>query len=65
MAKAIIEIMNMSLKGQEYVLSRFNDKYSPIELNGEIYMIPRAVNELIKGLIEDAAEKINETIQDK
>tara|TARA_R110002126_G_scaffold291380_2_gene451892 strand:- start:21612 stop:21800 length:189 start_codon:yes stop_codon:yes gene_type:complete len=62
MAKAITEIMNMSMKGQEYVLSRFTESYSPIELNGEIYMIPKAINQLIKELIEDS---IDEKIRDK
>ena len=62
MAKAITEIMNMSLKGQEYVLSRFANKYSPIELDGIIYMIPKAVNDLIKELILDVDD---ERIQDK
>lgn len=59
--------MNMSKDGQEYVLSRFNDNYSAIELNGIIYMIPRAVNELIKELIENSSnmDKINERIQNK
>lgn len=62
MAKAILEIMNMSAKGQEYVLSRFNKPYSPIELDGIVYMIPSVVNELIKELIEQTS---NEKIQDK
>lgn len=52
----------MSMKGQEYVLSRFTESYSPIELNGEIYMIPKAINQLIKELIEDS---IDEKIRDK
>ena len=62
MAKAILEIMNMSAKGQEYVLSRFNEQYSPIELDGVVYMIPKAVNELIKELIEKNSD---ERIQNK
>jgi len=62
MAKAILEIMNMSAKGQEYVLSRFNEEYSPIELNGVVYMIPKVVNELIKQLIE---QNTDERVQNK
>jgi hypothetical protein len=66
MAKAILEIMNMSAKGQEYVLSRFNEQYSPIELDGIVYMIPKVVSELIKELIEQNWDLYNdERIQDK
>jgi hypothetical protein len=62
MAKAIEELMCMSAKGQEYVLSRFNDKYCSIELDSVVYMIPKAVNQLIKDLIQQNA---NEKIQGK
>jgi len=62
MAKVIEELMYMSEKGQEYVLSRFNDKHCPIELDGVTYMIPKAVNQLIKDLIQ---QNTNERIQDK
>ena len=62
MAKAIEELMYMSPEGQEYVLSRFNDKYCSIELDSVVYMIPKAVNQLIKDLIQQNA---NERIQDK
>jgi hypothetical protein len=66
MAKAILEIMNMSAKGQEYVLSRFNEEHSPIELDGVVYMIPNAVNQLIKELIGQNWDLYNdEKIQDK
>lgn len=51
MAKAILEIMDMPLAGQEYVLSKMTDNYIPIELDGVIYMIPEAVNDLIKQLL--------------
>jgi hypothetical protein len=64
MAKAILELMYMPLEGQEYVLSRFKDKYSAIEVNNTVYMIPDVVNDLIKELVKDKNLK-NETISNK
>ncbi|MBC8304026.1 MAG: hypothetical protein H8E55_50740 [Pelagibacterales bacterium] len=52
MAKAIIELMDMSLKGQKYVLSKMSEKFSPIEIDGIIYMIPDEVNDFIKKIME-------------
>ena len=63
MAKAITEIMGMSAKGQEYVLSRFSEEYSPLEINGVLYMIPDAVNDLIGELIlNNKDSKVSEEV---
>ena len=39
--------MDMPLSGQEYVLSNLAKNTNPIEIDGIIYMIPDAVNDLI------------------
>lgn len=50
MAKLIKEIADLSYEGQLFVLSQMMDDYSPLELNGRVFLIPKEVNELINTL---------------
>lgn len=58
MAKAIEEIVNMSLAGQEFVLKSMSQKLVPISIDGSVYMIPKEVSELIQMLIMDTGETL-------
>jgi|TARA_Y100000034_G_C6904031_1_gene418969 hypothetical protein len=50
MAKLIKELADLSYEGQLYVLSQMMDDYSPLELNGRVFLIPKEVSELINTL---------------
>jgi hypothetical protein len=50
MAEVIKELSNLPMEEQEFVLNNMSHEYNPIEINGEVYMIPQEVNELIDNL---------------
>ena len=50
MAEVIKELSNLPMEEQEFVLNNMSHEYNPIEINGEVFMIPQEVNELIDNL---------------
>lgn len=58
MAKVIKEIANMSMSGQEFVLENMSQKLVPINIDGNVYMIPKEVSELIEMLVTDTSETV-------
>jgi len=63
MAKLIKEIADLSYEGQLFVLSQMMDDYSPLELNGRVFLIPREVNELINTLYIQVKHSRKHTIK--
>ena len=52
MAKEIKELSSFSREDQERILSALTDQdYIPIEIDGNVYMIPGEVNDLIDNLV--------------
>tara|TARA_R100000655_G_scaffold29559_3_gene59757 strand:- start:18434 stop:18649 length:216 start_codon:yes stop_codon:yes gene_type:complete len=53
MAIAMTELLNLTAEEQKYILKRISkDIYTPIDIDGQVYYIPSAVNELIERLFE-------------
>jgi|TARA_R100001530_G_scaffold424_2_gene664 hypothetical protein len=50
MAEVIKELSNLPMEEQEFILNNMSHEYNPIEINGEVYMIPQEVNTLIDNL---------------
>lgn len=50
MASELTSLSNLSIEELDILFSSLAEKYSPIEINDKIYMIPDAVNDLIDGL---------------
>ena len=50
MAEVIKELNNLPIEEQEFILNNMAHDYNPIEINGEVFMIPQEVNELIDNL---------------
>tara|TARA_R100000306_G_scaffold48752_1_gene46111 strand:- start:258 stop:458 length:201 start_codon:yes stop_codon:yes gene_type:complete len=50
MAEVIKELSNLPREEQEFILNNMSHEYNPIEINGEVYMIPQEVNTLIDNL---------------
>ena len=50
MAEVIKELCTLPLEEQEFVLKNLSHEYNPIEINGELFMIPQEVNDLIDNL---------------
>jgi len=50
MADAIKELCNLPKEEQEFILNSMSHTYNPIEINGEVFMIPQKVNDLIDNL---------------
>ena len=50
MAEVIEELMTLPIEEQELVLKNLSNELNPIEINGEVFMIPQEVNELIDNL---------------
>ena len=50
MADIIKELYNLPKEEQEFILRNLSHAYNPIEINGEIFMIPHEVNNLIDNL---------------
>ena len=55
MAKAIKELLGLPKEEQEFILHSLSHEYNPIEIDGEVYMIPQEVNDLIDNLAEQIA----------
>ena len=56
MADEIKELSMLPREQQEFVLENLSHDYSPIEIDGHMYMIPQEVNDLIDSL----ASQVNE-----
>jgi len=50
MADVIKELCNLPKEEQEFILNNMSHTYNPIEINGEVFMIPQKVNDLIDNL---------------
>ena len=50
MAEVIKELNNLPIEEQEFILNNMAHDYNPNEINGEVFMIPQEVNELIDNL---------------
>jgi hypothetical protein len=50
MAEVIKELLTLPIEEQELVLKNLSNELNPIEINGEVFMIPQEVNELIDNL---------------
>ena len=55
MADEIKELSMLPREQQEFVLENLSHDYSPIEIDGNMYMIPQEVNDLIDNLAEQIA----------
>ena len=55
MADEIKELSMVPREQQEFVLENLSHDYSPIEIDGNMYMIPQEVNDLIDSLAEQIA----------
>ena len=50
MAEVIKELLTLPMEEQELALRSLSHDCNPIEINGEVFMIPQEVNELIDNL---------------
>lgn len=57
MASLIKELVDLSVDGQEFVLSQMMDDYCPIEINGRVFLIPKEVDAFINTLYKKAQKK--------
>ena len=51
MADIIKELFWLPKEEQEAVLDNLSREYSPLEINGEVFMVPKEVNDLIDSLV--------------
>ena len=66
MADVIKELYSLPKEEQEFILENLSHQYIPIEIDGDIYMIPDEVNSLIDSLISQVNElrlKAGEKVQ--
>jgi len=56
MANVIKELFLMSREEQEFILENLSHEYNPIEIDGQVFMIPKEVNELIDSLSNQVSE---------
>jgi len=56
MADEIKELSMLPREQQEFVLENLSHDYSPIEIDGHMYMIPQEVNDLIDSLVSQVNE---------
>ena len=56
MADEIKELSGLPREQQEFVLVNLSHDYSPIEIDGHMYMIPQEVNDLIDSLVSQVNE---------
>ncbi len=56
MANVINELFRLSREEQEFILENLSHEYNPIEIDGQIFMIPKEVNELIDSLVNQVSE---------
>jgi|TARA_R100001530_G_scaffold94990_1_gene65994 hypothetical protein len=57
MADVIKELQMFSQDEQEFVLEHLAHKYHPIEIDGEMFMIPDEVHNLINSLVVQISER--------
>ena len=48
--QVIVAVIKGKYQEQEFILNNMAHDYNPIEINGEVFMIPQEVNELIDNL---------------
>ena len=58
MANVIKELFLKSREEQEFILENLSHEYNPIEIDGQVFMIPKEVNELIDSLANQLSELI-------
>ena len=56
MANVINELFRLSREEQEFILENLSHEYNPIEIDGQVFMIPKEVNELIDSLTNQLSE---------
>ena len=56
MANVIKELFLKSREEQEFILENLSHEYNPIEIDGQVFMIPKEVNELIDSLANQLSE---------
>ena len=56
MANVIKELFLKSREEQEFILENLSHEYNPIEIDGQVFMIPKEVNELIDSLSNQVSE---------
>ena len=56
MADEIKELSMLPREQQEFILENLSHDYSPIEIDGNMYMIPQEVNDLIDSLSNQVNE---------
>jgi len=56
MASVIKELSMLSREEQEFILENMSHEYNPIEIDGQVFMIPKEVNELIDSLVNQISE---------
>ena len=56
MANVIKELFMLSREEQEFILENLSHEYNPIEIDGQVFMIPKEVNELIDSLVNQISE---------
>ena len=56
MANVIKELFMLSREEQEFILENMSHEYNPIEIDGQVFMIPKEVNELIDNLVNQVSE---------
>jgi hypothetical protein len=56
MANVIKELFMLSREEQEFILENLSHEYNPIEIDGQVFMIPKEVNELIDSLSNQVSE---------
>ena len=56
MANVIKELFMLSREEQEFILENMSHEYNPIEIDGQVFMIPKEVNELIDSLVNQISE---------
>ena len=56
MADLIKELFMLPKDQQEFILENMSHEYNPIEIDGQVFMIPKEVNELIDSLSNELNE---------
>ena len=56
MGNVINELSMLSREEQEFILENMSHEYNPIEIDGQVFMIPKEVNELIDNLVNQISE---------
>ena len=56
MADLIKELFTLPRAQQEFILENMSHEYNPIEIDGQVFMIPKEVNELIDSLANEVNE---------